>query len=123
MEGPSPVETVWTALSLVLLMISLWQWRVAVNDYKKKRNEARYKNGNTHAAAKLARMLSFTVALDCVVLTAWFVAGSLSVIRHYVELEALVPPITIVGLLYLALFSFGARVVLRAYSRLIVNKL
>ena len=122
-HGPSLIELSWTAISFTLLVISIWQWRIAVGDYEAKREQARYRNGDAHAGMKLAHFLAWTILLDCVILGAWTLAGSLSVFRHYLESVENLPGEYILFLLFLAVLSFGARVVLRAITRVYVNRL
>jgi hypothetical protein len=119
-----PVELVWTALCTVLLSVSLWQWGIAVGDWRaKQRQAALTPNSDTIAGQNLARWLSYTIFLDCLVLFCWTLAGSLSIFQGVVERYYELPHITFVGLLYIALLSFAARVLLRAYTRAFINKL
>ena len=120
--GPSPIEQAWTAFFTLVLIVSVSQYFVAMADYRRKRDEARHKNGNARAAAKLARLLAWSVLLDSVAAFAWMSAGTLSVIRYYVELLDL-PEDYLVLLLFIGAAAFGGRVFIRAYTRLIVNKL
>jgi hypothetical protein len=80
-------------------------------------------NSDTIAGQNLARWLSYTIFLDCLVLFCWTLAGSLSIFQGVVERYYELPHITFVGLLYIALLSFAARVLLRAYTRAFINKL
>jgi hypothetical protein len=72
---------------------------------------------------RLARLLSITLGLDCLVLFFWFAAGSLSVIRYYVEITQSFADALLVPCLFAALIAFGARIVVRAYTRAIINRL
>jgi hypothetical protein len=120
---PGIIEIVWTALSFLLLVASIIQWRISVSDYKAKKDQARYRNGTAHAGMKLAHYLAYTVLLDCVGIFAALTVGSLSLIRHY--LTSLDPAfgILFVPLLFVILGAYGGRIVLRLYTRLIVNRL
>lgn len=121
--GPSLIEQSWTGLFAVVLIVSIWQWRIAVYDARRKRREALYRDGNSNAAARLAKLLAYSVLLDCVAAFAWLCAGTLSVVRYYLEALNLLPEHSLVILLFVGAGAFGGRVVVRAYSRLIVNRL
>ena len=123
MGEPSVIEIVWTGCSLVLLLLCLTQAWQAYMDYTVKREQAKYLNGSTCAAKTLALYLFVTVVLDGVVVLSWALAGSLSVVRYYVESYSDGLSGLLVPLLFFALVAFAGRVVVRALSRRVVRNL
>lgn len=123
-DGPSTLEIVWTALSVLLLLVCVWQSGLAFTDFEIKREQSKHQDGITNAAKQLAFHLWLTVMLDAVVVLMWTVAGALSVIRHYVEKNSIMgSDQTLAILLFIALVAFTGRVVVRALSRRAVNRL
>lgn len=123
MGGPNAIEIAWTSFFTVVLLVSIWQYIIADHDARSKERAAKYSNGDTAVAAGLARILAWSVLLDCVAAGAWLTAGSLSVFRHYIQSLNLLPEPSLVLLLFLGAGAFGGRVLVRAYSRHFVNKL
>lgn len=124
MGQPSSIEIVWTGLSMVLLFLSMWQVEVALGDWDNKRRQRREKpSPDNKAAARLALYLLWTIILDTVVLTLWTIAGALSIFRHFLVSVASHSESLLALLLYTALFAFAGRVIIRAYTRLVINKM
>lgn len=121
--NPSWIEITWTLFSMIILVVSLSEFLVSRRDYERKVAEAAERNGDAEVARKLAKLLSYTVGLDTLILFLWTMAGALSIIRHYITALYDQAQGLLVIMLYLALLSFGARVLVRMYSRRVINKM